>query len=106
MAYNRLGEIKSKQDQMGSIHTLDYDKLGRVVHDRVTTLGSTVDGAVRRITRTYDVRGLLEKITSYDNATVGSGTVVNDVQLAYNNFEQPITEYFACLIFLAFILFC
>ena len=55
------------------------DKLGRVTHDRVTTLGSGVDGTVRRVSTTYDIRGLREKITSYDNATVGSGTVINEL---------------------------
>ena len=49
------------------------DKLGRVTHDRVTTLGTGVDGA-SRVSTTYDIRGLREKITSYDHATVGSGT--------------------------------
>jgi hypothetical protein len=34
-----------------------------------------------------------EKVTSYDNATVGSGNVVNEVQLAYNTFQQLTTEY-------------
>src|SRR5206468_9783399 len=29
----------------------------------------------------------------YNNATVGLGSVVNDVQFAYNNFGQLITEY-------------
>jgi hypothetical protein len=48
---------------------------------------------VRRISTTYEVRGLAEKITSYDNATVGSGTIVNEVQNAYNSFQQLITQY-------------
>jgi len=62
-------------------------------HDRVTTLAGGVDGAVRRLTRSYEVRGLLEKVTSYDNAAVGSGNIVNEVQYAYDNFSQPTTEY-------------
>jgi hypothetical protein len=73
--YNRLGEVKEVKDQLGTIRVLEYDKLGKPQHDRVTTLGSNVDGAVRRITRTYEVRGMLEKLTSYDNATVGSGNM-------------------------------
>ena len=36
---------------------------------------------------------MLQKVTSYDNATVGSGNVVNEVQLAYNDFAQLTTEY-------------
>jgi len=47
-----------------------------------------VDCAVRRLAMTYDVRGLREDLTSYDNAAVGSGTIVNDVQFAYNDFSQ------------------
>ena len=46
----------------------------------MTTLASGVDGAVRRISTTYDIRGLREKATSYDDATVGSGNVVNEVR--------------------------
>ncbi|MEZ6131597.1 MAG: hypothetical protein R3C59_23245 [Planctomycetaceae bacterium] len=32
-------------DQGGTVHEFDYDKLGRQILDRVTTLGSGVDGA-------------------------------------------------------------
>ena len=91
--YNRLGDVKEIKDQVGTIRTLQYDMLGRLQHDRVTTLGSGVDGAIRRITRSYDARGLLEKLTSYDNAAVGSGSIVNEVQHAYNGFGQLATEY-------------
>ena len=51
--YNRLGEVKEVKDQNGTVRLLEYDKLGRPIHDWVTTLGSNVDGAVRR-TRTYE----------------------------------------------------
>jgi hypothetical protein len=56
-------------------------------------LATGVDGAVRRIQLTYEVRGMIEKVTSYDNATVGSGSIVNEVQRAYNAFAQLTTEY-------------
>ena len=69
------------------------DKLGRVTHDRVTTLGTGVDGTVRRVSTTYDIRGLREKITSYDNATVGSGTVINELVYEYNDAGQAVKEY-------------
>jgi hypothetical protein len=39
-----------------------------VTADKVTTLGTNVDGAVRQIERAYEARGLLEKLTSYDAA--------------------------------------
>ncbi|MEZ6109490.1 MAG: hypothetical protein R3C99_00315 [Pirellulaceae bacterium] len=37
------------------------------------TVGSGVDDSVRRISTNYEIRGLREKLTSWDNATVGSG---------------------------------
>ena len=88
MAYNRLGELKNKKDQMGSVHAMDYDLLGRLLNDGITTLGSGVDGAVLRVSYTYEVRGMVENVTSYNNATVGSGIVVNDVLNVYNYFSQ------------------
>ena len=59
----------------------------------MTTLGIGVDGGVRRIASTYEVRGMREKLTSYDNATVGSGSVAGDVQSTYNDFGQIIHDY-------------
>lgn len=93
LEYNRLGEPKKQTDQLGTIHVLEYDKLGRITHDRVTTFGTGVDQTVKRISRTYEVRGLLEKLTSYDIATVGSGSIVNEVQHTYNTFSLLTTEY-------------
>lgn len=92
-SYNRQGQTKLMTDQLGTAHVLEYDLLGRQIHDRVTTLGSGVDGSIRRISMTYEVRGMLQNVTSYNNATVGSGSVVNDVQHAYNSFSQLTTQY-------------
>ncbi|MFN5625698.1 MAG: RHS repeat-associated core domain-containing protein, partial [Planctomyces sp.] len=50
--YNRQGETTKFTDQAGTVHEFDFDKLGRQTHDRITTLGSGVDGAVRRISST------------------------------------------------------
>jgi hypothetical protein len=66
---------------------------GSHTHDRITTLASPTDGAVRRISTTYEVRGMVDKVTSYDNHVVGSGSVVNEVQHAYNSFGQLTTQY-------------
>ncbi len=52
--YNRAGERIWKRDQNGPVHAYDYDDLGRILHDRVTTLASGVDGAIRRISTIYD----------------------------------------------------
>jgi RHS repeat-associated protein len=89
--YNRQGEKTQMKDQNGSVHAYLFDGLGRQVEDRVTTLGAGVDGAVRRIAQTFEVRGLAEKITSFDDPTAGS--VVNQVQLAYNEFAQVSGDY-------------
>ena len=91
--YNRQGQVKEIDDQNGSVRVLEYDELGRLEHDRVTTLGGGVDGSIRRVTRSYEVRGMLATLTSYDNATVGSGSVVNDVNYVYDGFAQLATEY-------------
>lgn len=91
--YNRQGEVKKQTDQRGTVRELNYDLLGRRIHDRVTNLGSGVDGSVRRISTTYEVRGMVRNVTSYTSATVGSGTVVNDVQHVYNEFSQLTTQY-------------
>jgi YD repeat-containing protein len=91
--YNRQGEVTEIKDQNETVHAFDYDALGRQTQDRVTTLGTGVDGAVRRIASTFEVRGMREKITSYDNATVGSGSVVNEVEFAYNEFGQITHDY-------------
>ena len=48
------GERLDRKDQNGTVHTYDLDKLGRVTHDRVTTLGH---GRGRhRASREHDVR--------------------------------------------------
>ncbi len=91
--YNRQGEVSSTTDQMGTFHEIDYDLLGRRAQDRVTTLGSGVDGAVLRIETIYEVRGMVQAITSYDNATVGMGNIVNQVLEVYNAFGQQTAEY-------------
>jgi len=91
--YNRQSQIATRTDQNGTVHSYDYDLLGRMVQDRVTTLGTGVDGTVRRIGMIYDVRSLRAKVTSYDNEAVGSGTVMNEVQSVYNDFGQLNMEY-------------
>ncbi|QOV92115.1 RHS repeat-associated core domain-containing protein [Humisphaera borealis] len=65
--------------------------LGRSLTDAVTTLGSGVNGVVRRLQTSYNTQGLPEKFTSYDAAS--SGSVINEVQRAYNGLGQIITEY-------------
>ncbi len=93
LTYNRQAQRTSLTDQNGSVHQYDYDLLGRLTQDRVTTLAANVDGAVRRIETAYEVRGLVSRITSKDSPTVGAGSTVNEVQFTYNNFGQSIKTY-------------
>ncbi len=87
-SYNRLGQRAGATDQRGCVHEFDYDQLGRLTEDRVTTLPADVDGSVQRLSYGYEVRGLVELLTSHDDATVGAGNVVNQVEVAYNEFGQ------------------
>jgi len=92
-AYNRQGELIQQTDQAATVHAFLYDKLGRLLHDCVSLpTGSAIDNAVLRISRTYNSRGLLASVTSWDNATVGSGNIVNEVTRTYNAFGQLLEE--------------
>lgn len=93
LTYNRQAQRTSLTDQNGSVHQYDYDLLGRLTQDRVTTLAANVDGAVRRIETAYEVRGLVSQITSNDSPTVGTGNTVNEVQFTYNDFGQSTKTY-------------
>ena len=57
----------------------------------MTTLGSGVDGAVRRLEFNFDTAGRPYQFTSYDASS--GGNVVNQVQREYNGLGQLITEY-------------
>src|SRR5262249_40888412 len=88
-AYNGQKEVIWKKDQEPSGTTAnviqsDYDGVGRLTERRVTTVGTNFDGAVRRIETTYDTLGRRQLVTQYDNASVGSGSVVNEVCFTYD----------------------
>ena len=68
-----------------------YDKLGRLVIERVVTLGSGVDGAVRRVETVYDARGRVETRTNYSAPT--GGTIVNQLKYEYDAFGRVTREY-------------
>ncbi|MBS0206921.1 MAG: RHS repeat-associated core domain-containing protein [Planctomycetes bacterium] len=91
--YNRQAQRTGLTDQNGTAHQYDYDLLGRLSQDRIMTLGSGVDDAVLRLEQNYEVRGLIDRVTSFSSATVGSGTVVNETQWTYNSFSQSIQTY-------------
>jgi RHS repeat-associated protein len=89
--YNQLGQVLTFTDRNGTVHTYTYDVLGRKTADAITTLGTGVDGAVRRIETAYDGQGNPYLVTSYDAASGGS--VVNQVQRAYNGLGQLTQEW-------------
>jgi RHS repeat-associated protein len=84
-AYNAQSQQIWTQDQAGNVIETDYDDSGRETHRRVTTLDSDFDGAVRRISTTYDNLGRRQLVTQYDNATAGSGSVVDEVKYTYED---------------------
>lgn len=88
---NALGQPLVTTDRNGSTHTLTYDILGRVVSDAVTTLGSGVDGSVRRIETAYDTQGNAYLFTAYDAAT--SGSIVTQTQRQFNGLGQLTREW-------------
>jgi RHS repeat-associated protein len=88
---NALGQNLTYTDRDGSVHSYSYDVLGRQTSDAVTTLGSGVDGAVRRIDTAYDTQGNAYLSTTYTAASGGS--IVNQVQDVFNGLDQLTGEY-------------
>ena len=89
--FNRQGEPTTKTDQNGTVHEYARDRFARPTSDTITTLGAGVDGTVLRIDTAYEIRGMIDLITSRAG-TAADSTIVNQVLLAYNDFEQPLTE--------------
>ena len=92
--YNALGEPKTKVDQNGTMHTYARDVLGRAVSDAVAVASGNpqaVDTAVLRREIAYNTQGGVYQLTTYNAAS--SGSVVNQLQRAYNNFGQLTAEY-------------
>ena len=92
LTYNVDGSLSQRTDQRGTVIGYSYSNTRLPSIQSVTTLGSGVDGSVRSIARTYDNLQRLQNITSYAS-TGGTGTVVNDVQFALNDFSQVTSTY-------------
>jgi YD repeat-containing protein len=88
--YNRQGEVVTTKDPNETVHTFDRNKLGQLIHDRINAFGTGVSQAIKRVTFTFDVKrpSLTAKVTCYDHATPGSGSVVNEVSYAYDGLRQ------------------
>ena len=89
--YDRLGRRIKSSDSRGTVHEYDYDSAGRLLADKVTTSGASVDTAVLRIEYSYDDDGRVEHITSYNQPT--GGNVVNDVKLVYDGWGNAVRAY-------------
>jgi RHS repeat-associated protein len=86
-----LGEVVTYQDRDGNVHTYTLDVLGRETSDAITTLGTGVDGTVRRIDTAYDTQGNAFLFTSYDSAS--GGTALNQVENIYNGLDQLTAQW-------------
>jgi len=83
-AYNRQQEEVYRKDQVACVIETDYDKLGRNTQRRVTALGG-FDGAVERIATAYDALGRYSTVSQYDDPTVGTGSILDQVQFLYDS---------------------
>jgi hypothetical protein len=88
-SYYLDGSVKNRTDQNSTVHTYAYDAQRRAIADEVTTLGSDVDGTVRKITKTYNSFGALETISSLD----ASGNVVNQNRYEYDTNQNLFKLY-------------
>jgi RHS repeat-associated protein len=88
---NALSQQITMTDRNGNVHTYTLDLLGRQTSDTITTLGSGVDAAVRRIDTAYDGQGNPYLFTSYSDT--GGATIVNQVQRKFNGYGQLIQEW-------------
>jgi YD repeat-containing protein len=86
---NPKGKPAERRRVSQTVHTYDRDKLGRLLHDRITAFGTGIDQTVKRISITYEVKRLLTaKVGSYSHATPGSGSILNEVSYAYDGLGQ------------------
>jgi RHS repeat-associated protein len=89
--YNGQGQVNTFTDRNGNVHTYSYDVLGRQTVDAITMLGTGVDNGVLRAETAYDTQDNAYLFTTYNAASGGS--IVNQVQDAFNGLGQLTTEY-------------
>jgi RHS repeat-associated protein len=91
LTVNALGQPLTMTDRNGTVHTYSYDVLGRQTADAVTTLGSGVDGTVRRLVTAYNTQGNAYLFTAYDASS--GGNIVNQVKRDFNGLGQLTSEW-------------
>ena len=87
-AYNAQSEVIWREDQDGNIAETDFDVASRETHFRITNLATNFDGAVRRVSTTYNNRGFAELVTQYTDYVVGQGDVVDEVKFNYEDWGE------------------
>ncbi len=83
--------VKHLRARRRFLRARNYDVLGRETSDQVTTLGTNVDGTVRRIDTAYDGQGNAYLTTSY--STTAGTTIVNQVERLYDGFGELANDY-------------
>lgn len=83
-AYNALAEQVWTKDQNGTILKTTLDAAGRETSRVADTLGTDIDGSVRRIDLSYTARGQVLAVDQYA-ATSGTSSPVNGVKYTYDD---------------------
>jgi hypothetical protein len=78
--------MKQTTDQNGAVHDYTFDVLGRLLDDKVSTLGAGVDTRVKRLSVTYATGGQRSSFSSYDALT--GGGAVTSLSWTYNGLGQ------------------
>ena len=79
----------NRQDQVGTTHGYALDQFGRLLEDAASTTSTAIDMTVKKITRSYEARGMLQLVVSRGS----SGSVLNQVGFTYNAYSQLEKDY-------------
>ena len=88
--YNRQGQGTTFKNADETVRAYAYDKLGRLLNDSITVLADGLSSAVLRIKRAYEVRGMLQTVSSFD--ALSGGSIVKQVVLGYDAFSNLISD--------------
>ena len=90
--YDALGDVIKQTNRDNTVHTYQYDAVGRQTLDtvnRVTAQKAGLDTSVVALGTQYDTLGRVTLATSYSI----SGSVVNQVQNVYDGLGNLVTQY-------------
>lgn len=90
--FNRQSERITFTDANGSAREFRRDRIGRTTDDCAVTLAAGVDGAMRRVSTSYNDQGMPEFLTTSDDPDPGSGSVINQVQRVYDAFRLLVAD--------------